>query len=489
MTYSTASVPSTDPVNPAKGWTPKLFLWLVILVVVVEIDTMQITGPVLALTSILDHYNTSQSAWLTVAPLLAGAIWSPLIGRYADIHGKRKSILLAIVISMVGSLICIVAPNYLILIAGRALQGALITTIFLSVALIRQTFPLRTVALGVGAVANGSGILNVFVPFAIFAAIQQFGFVSTFWIPLFASAVLLVIVRLVIPESDVLAEGKVNVLEGLVLGFGISAILAAVSLGADWGWTSLGIIALFTGGAVLLVLWVLISRRSSNPLIDIQLFANRGVVFTLLVAGLAGGASGITYLLVAYAASTPAAAGLGYGLGANTALFLSAFQLATVLGGLIGGYLGGRRFGMRRNLILSQVILLAGFLVAAAAMQTTVGLLVFVGLSGLGVGATFASVFNLIVVFVKPEIQAIAAGTVTLMVSLIGAAVPVILVAILNGNFQSSVPGLFTKEGMVAGFIGAAILALVGLVAAILVATSRPVEPEAGGADLVTAAD
>jgi MFS family permease len=48
---------------------------------------------------------------------------SPLYGKISDVHGRRPTIFAAVVIFLVGSLISAVAPNMLVLIIGRAVQG------------------------------------------------------------------------------------------------------------------------------------------------------------------------------------------------------------------------------------------------------------------------------------------------------------------------------------------------------------------------------
>jgi EmrB/QacA subfamily drug resistance transporter len=61
--------------------------------------------------------------WLITAYLIASTAIIPLYGKIADIHGRRFTLLIAIVIYMAGSLACALAPNMLVLVLGRALHG------------------------------------------------------------------------------------------------------------------------------------------------------------------------------------------------------------------------------------------------------------------------------------------------------------------------------------------------------------------------------
>jgi EmrB/QacA subfamily drug resistance transporter len=62
-------------------------------------------------------------SWVVTSYLLACTAMTPLFGKLSDIYGRRRMMLLAIVIFLVGSAACALAPNMPALIAARALQG------------------------------------------------------------------------------------------------------------------------------------------------------------------------------------------------------------------------------------------------------------------------------------------------------------------------------------------------------------------------------
>jgi MFS family permease len=61
--------------------------------------------------------------WTVSAYFLTSTATTPLYGKIADIRGRRPTLLAAIVIFVLGSVLCAVAPTLAILIAGRAVQG------------------------------------------------------------------------------------------------------------------------------------------------------------------------------------------------------------------------------------------------------------------------------------------------------------------------------------------------------------------------------
>jgi EmrB/QacA subfamily drug resistance transporter len=61
--------------------------------------------------------------WLITAFLIASTALTPLYGKFADIHGRRAAMLIGLSIYMAGSLVSAAAPNMLMLICGRVIQG------------------------------------------------------------------------------------------------------------------------------------------------------------------------------------------------------------------------------------------------------------------------------------------------------------------------------------------------------------------------------
>src|SRR5690242_7676571 len=70
-----------------------------------------------------DFGDTHNLPWLITIYLLASTSVVPLYGKISDIHGRRFTLRIAIALYMLGSLICALAPNMLVLILGRAVHG------------------------------------------------------------------------------------------------------------------------------------------------------------------------------------------------------------------------------------------------------------------------------------------------------------------------------------------------------------------------------
>jgi EmrB/QacA subfamily drug resistance transporter len=70
-----------------------------------------------------DIGHISDLSWLITAYLLTATAATPLHGKISDIHGRRFTFIAAILLYIAGSAVCALAPNFYVLVAGRALQG------------------------------------------------------------------------------------------------------------------------------------------------------------------------------------------------------------------------------------------------------------------------------------------------------------------------------------------------------------------------------
>ncbi len=61
--------------------------------------------------------------WLVTAYLIANTSITALYGKISDIRGRRVTLMIAISLYMLGSLVCALAPNMFVLILGRVLHG------------------------------------------------------------------------------------------------------------------------------------------------------------------------------------------------------------------------------------------------------------------------------------------------------------------------------------------------------------------------------
>src|ERR1700733_4551699 len=70
-----------------------------------------------------DLHGLSEYSWVATAYLLTSAISTPLYGKISDMYGRKKIFQTAIVIFLIGSMLCGLSQNMTQLIFFRGLQG------------------------------------------------------------------------------------------------------------------------------------------------------------------------------------------------------------------------------------------------------------------------------------------------------------------------------------------------------------------------------
>lgn len=91
----------------------------------VFIAALDVTIVTTALPTIADHFeSTSGYIWVGSAFMLAAAASTPNWGKFSDIWGRKVVLQLAAAVFFLGSALCGAAVSLVMLIAGRAVQGA-----------------------------------------------------------------------------------------------------------------------------------------------------------------------------------------------------------------------------------------------------------------------------------------------------------------------------------------------------------------------------
>lgn len=416
------------------GWRGRLVWWVAILIVANTLVDTVIVAPLLVLPQMAEFFGTDQSAWLNASAVLAGAMWAPLLGKSADIYGKRRILVLALLAGGVGALICLVAPNIGIFLLGRVIQGTAVGSVFITVVYIRQMFPARVGMTSVGIVTSGSAILGIASPFLFEAVVAAFDFRAVFVVSAVLAFIAAIAVRAFLPESPVHARSRLDVLGALLLGFGLAGVLAYISLAPTAGWTSAGLVVILLLGIGLLTTWVFSALRTPQPVVDLRRLT-RPLVATLLVVVLGTGAYQALLQLMSIIGQTPPDAGLGYGLAGESSslgLMFALPALGAAIGGIFAGWLGSR-IGSARTLAGGAFIGLASGLGLLFSTSAFLPAAICAGLLGLTAGALVTSGFNLATTLVPEERQGVVASLVQVMLG-VGA----VVMNIVGGSILSA---------------------------------------------------
>ncbi|MEU6419599.1 MFS transporter [Streptomyces spiralis] len=108
----------------AAGWSVHWAFALLALVLVGELAAFIYTFVAIALPDITAKFATTQVGWTITTSSLAAAMAVGVIGRLADLKGKRRVLVTVMAVSAAGAVVSALAPNYPVFLVGpRALRA------------------------------------------------------------------------------------------------------------------------------------------------------------------------------------------------------------------------------------------------------------------------------------------------------------------------------------------------------------------------------
>src|SRR5271163_2095064 len=161
------------------------------------------------------HTGETGVTWLITAYLLGAAAATAVLGRLGDMFGKRRMLMVTLVVLAIGTLVCAVADSIGWEIVGRVVQGVAGGLLPLSFGIIRDEFPKERVAGAIGRLGSmiALGVFGVILPGLL---VPHLNWHWLFWIPLFLTLLALAGVWRFVPESPVRQGGQVNWLNAVM---------------------------------------------------------------------------------------------------------------------------------------------------------------------------------------------------------------------------------------------------------------------------------
>ena len=238
-----------------------------------------------ALPKILTEFNALQElTWVVTAYLLTSTIAVPIAGKLSDMYGRRRLLLIGIIIFGIASLLCGVAQDINQMIAYRALQGIgggiLMANAF---AIIGDLFDARERGKWQGMFGAVFGLASLVGPLLggfLTDGHSLLGLTTdwrwTFLINIPVAAVSFALIARYMPTIITSKEKKIDYLGAALLTVALSCLVLATSLGgtAGWAWDSLQIMGMLVGSAVATVLFLLAERRAKDPILPLHFFKN-----------------------------------------------------------------------------------------------------------------------------------------------------------------------------------------------------------------------
>jgi len=439
--------------------------WAVLWVVLGGLFTtgFTITLLVVSLDRIAGELNTTTTVltWAITGPMLAFGVVGPGFGKAGDLWGHKRIFISGLFFAGVFAIASALAWNAASLIVFRTLSAtagsacgpsamAYINRMFDAGERVKPLSYWSFVAAGgpvIGVVLGGPLVEAVGwrAIFAVQAPMCFIGFLVALWL---------------LPGTDRLRGVRFDVWGSVTLGIGAVSLLAGISQGRAWGWTSVPTLGCFVLSAVVLRLFVLIEQRAAAPLVVLQWFSTRNFAFPMLSQMLTNFAYMGGFILI------PQVLGeRGLGLADSTKGYLVisrplAFSLVAPLAALVTLRIGERIAGVVGGLAVVVSMLLWALVDLDSTYLFVVAATAF---SGIGLGIASPALTSLMANSVD-EANLGVAGAMQQLMSQLGAVMGSAVLATISVTADSDNLGPFHMA-----FLVGAVVAAFGCVAATFV--------------------
>ena len=461
-----------------------VLLGVMLSVALVAIDVTILATAVPSLVSDLGGF--SQFPWLFSIYLLAQAVSVPIYGKLSDLFGRKPVMLIGITLFVLGSALCGAAWSMPALIAFRAIQGLGAGAVLpMSMTIIGDLYTLEERARVQGYVASVWGTASVVGPTlgGVFSDYLSWRWIFFVNIPIGIAAATMLWRRF--DERVERKKHRIDYAGAILLAVGGSLlVLGLLEGGIQWDWGSTTGIGIFVAAAVLLVLFGLVERRATEPILPLWIFGHRilnGTNAASLVVGV---------LLIGLVSYVPLYA---QGVLGSSAL-VGGFAVATMtVGWPISAALSGRlymRIGFRDTGFIGSALLLLGtaLLLTVGADSTVLHLAVASFFVGLGLGLIASPTLVAAQSSVGWQTRGVVTGT-NMFARSVGSAVGIaVFGAVANAAVTSrgadvsgsleQVPAPILSPALHDVFVGSAIAGVVMLVALVVVPRRTNFEAE-----------
>jgi len=214
--------------------------------------------------------------WTVTSYLVAVTALLLIAGALSDRFGRRRILIIGLIVTLVASVFCALAPSASLLVVGRIVQGiggAL--TVPSSLALLNGTLRPHDRPRGIGLWASLSTVGYTVGPF-----IGGWLVDNGSWRWLFLLNVPLVVLALlallrVREQKAPPSEGAIDYLGAVLIAVGLGAVVYALTDGSASGWARPSIIGAAVVGVACLVALVPVELRVAHPVLNLRLFRSR----------------------------------------------------------------------------------------------------------------------------------------------------------------------------------------------------------------------
>jgi MFS family permease len=431
------------------------------------IQTVVIARPRMA----ADLNGMAWYSWSISIPSLAAAFVTLLFSKFSDMYGRRRMLMIAMIIYLAGTIGCAVSPTFPILIAASTLSrvgsGGLLPLVY---AVLGDMFAPTERSKWVGLLNIPQGI------FALFGPTLGGWFVDNLsWRHLYWMGVPLIIFCILIIPSGIpsiikkAVDKKIDVRGAVLVAIASSATILGLSFaGTTYAWGSEQVIGLLGIALLFWILFFLAEGKVDEPIMDPKVFRNR-TFLTIAIAGLMS-FFGLMGMMMYYPVFLQGVLGAS---AKASGLIITPFNVLIAFIGVPTGFILARTKRYKWMYVASYGLLtavMAGSMFLNAETPIFVAVLVAT-LAGLGLGA-IPTLNTLVVQYAVPKkLLGASMGAIFFSITMGMAIAPAVLGSVMNAGYAKSLKSTLPSE--LSQFADKATLAALGDPKAVLSPKAR----------------
>ena len=388
----------------ARRWWALVAIAASVLVVGLDLTILNLALPVL---SVQLHASTTDLQWFSASYSLVLAAALLPAGLLGDRVGRKKMLLIALVVFGASSAACAFAGSPAELIAARAVLGLGAAVILpMSIAVLPVLFAPEERARAIAVIMGATFIAFPVGPLLGGWLLDNFWWGSVFLINVPVVVLALVAVALLMPESHGARSRRIDIPGIILSSLGLAGLTyGCIKAGAS-GWGDPAALATILAGAAVLAVFVAWERRASRhgtALVQLELFRSASFTWgTILTTFVSFAMFGILFAMPQYFQGVRGLDSLATGL-----------RMLPMIGGMVLGMVGGTRLQSPRKgpdgrpagapPVGPKVLVTAGFVVMAAGLAVgattsaasgTAFTATWYAVAGLGLGLAMPAAMN-----------------------------------------------------------------------------------------------
>ncbi len=461
------------------------------------------------------HVSYSMSSWILTSYLVSGAVMTPIAGKLSDVYGRKKILLIIMVVYLMGVSLSAFASNIFFMIVSRAIQGIGMSMFPIAFGIIRDQFPREKISIGQGIITSmfGSGaVIGLTVGGII---VQNYGWRTTFFTIIPIAIALLLIIRRFIKVKDsnesnkegnnrlkffqgndivstvrinnnktnntIRAANQIDIKGAVALAFTVTSFLLALTfietsanniaesggsstIYSNNNYSTL-VLPFIILGVISFILFVILEKRVKYPLVNIELMLHKSILPANLIIMLVGFSMFMVFQTIPILVRNPEPIGFG-----ENAISTGKVQLPFAIILLIFGPTSGfiiSKLGSLKPIIAGTIITAIGFFSLLILHSTEFLVSISLAILSTGLSLTSVGAMNVIILSTPRQFSGISLGMSSLM-RIIGASIG----PALAGMYMQTQQSILAINGVAQYFPSTISFNFIFLTAAILSSAS-----------------